>query len=241
MIAGGAAIARIALFLAAAVIPAAAQPVLWAWERPEELASLPPAYEVAAIVGVIELRGEAMTARGRRFPLALATEAAPPIGVIHIEIDPAIPLRWTPTLRAQVTEAALSYAGPYRSVQIDMEVRHSQRAVLLDVLSGVRAGLPAGATLSMTALASWCDTERWLAAAPVDEIVPMLFRMGKRGQRLRAKLESGGDFAEPRCRTALGISLDAPTAFPPGRRVYVFNPRVWDAASVAALVSQEIR
>jgi hypothetical protein len=47
--------------------------------------------------------------------------------------------------------------------------------VLLDVLRAVRATLPAGRELSMTALASWYDTERWLGAAPVDEVVPMLF------------------------------------------------------------------
>lgn len=111
---------------------------------------------------------------------------------------------------------------------------------MLDVLGAVRAGLAPGTKLSMTALASWCDGEHWLAAAPVDEIVPMLFRMGRKAGRLRAKLEAGGDFAEARCRSALGISMDAPVAFPAGRRVYVFNPRAWDAASLAALAQKEL-
>ena len=229
------------LLLLSRSVAALAQPVLWAWEREEALADVPSTYRVAAVVGVIRLHGGGMTARGRRFPLALGADPAQPTGVIHIEIDPAIPLRWTETLRAQVIEAALSYAAGYRSVQIDMEVRQSQRGALLDVLRGVRAGLPADTTLSMTALASWCDTERWLATAPVDEIVPMLFRMGRQGGRLRAKLEAGGDFGDPRCRTALGISLDAPVAFPPGRRVYVFNPRAWTAASLADLASKDLR
>ena len=86
----------------------------------------------------------------------------------------------------------------------------------------------------MTALASWCDTEHWLQAAPVDEIVPMLFRMGRDAAPLRRKLAAGGDFAEPRCRDAVGISLDAPVTVPPNRRVYVFNPLPWDAASLAS-------
>ncbi len=87
----------------------------------------------------------------------------------------------------------------------------------------------------MTALASWCETETWLADAPVDEIVPMLFRMGRGGDRLRGKLAAGGDFNDPRCRTAVGISTDTPVVVPPGRRVYVFNPRSWDAAAITAL------
>jgi hypothetical protein len=45
---------------------------------------------------------------------------------------------------------------------------------------------------------------------------------------LKAKLEAGGDFANPRCRTALAISTDAPLArAPAGRRVYLFDPRSW--------------
>ncbi len=115
-----------------------------------------------------------------------------------------------------------------------MEVRESQRGALLELLAGVRAGLPQ-TTLSMTALASWCETEHWLGDAPVDEIVPMLFRMGRTGSRLRGKLAAGGDFNEPRCRSAVGISVDSPVSVPIGRRLYIFNPRAWDAASLSVI------
>ena len=229
------------LLLAGTAATVAAQPVLWAWERTEALQDLPPGYGVAAVVGFIRLRGETMVARGRRFALALPPIRSQPAGVVHIEIDQSEPLVWTPALQAQVIAAALSFAEGYRSVQIDMEVRRSQRPALLSVLQGVRDGLPPGTVLSMTALAAWCETEHWLAAAPVDEVVPMLFRMGRQGGRLRDKLAAGGDFTEPRCRTALGISLDAPVSIPPGRRIYVFNPRSWDAAALSALASKELR
>ena len=130
--------------------------------------------------------------------------------------------------------AALSFSAGYAAGQGDMEVRQSQRRALLDVLDGMRAGLAPGTRLSMTALASWCDGEGWLTDAPVDEIVPMLFRMGRDGFRLRARLAAGGDFRLPPCRGAVGVSLDAPVTVPPGRVVYVFNPRSWDEASLSA-------
>ncbi len=165
----------------------------------------------------------------------LAKDRAASVTVIHIEVDQAHALGWTSQLSAHVVEAALSFAHDAPHVQLDMEVRASQHAAVLDVLRGLRAGLPPGTTLSMTALASWCENETWLDDAPVDEIVPMLFRMGRRGGALRGKLATGGDFRQPLCRKAIGIATDTPTAVPPGRRVYIFNPRPWDAAAIAAL------
>ena len=221
-----------------AAAPAGAQParIVWAWERPETLDTLPPDIGIAAVVGFIRVRGDAVVVqRGRRFPLVMAPDRPPPIAVVHIELDQSRPLVWSPALAGQVVGAALSFVRGAPQVQVDMEVRTSQRAALLDVLRGVRTGLPAGTTLSMTALASWCEGETWLDAAPVDEIVPMLFRMGPGSVRLRSKLAAGGDFKHRRCRTAVGVATDTPSVVPPGRRVYIFNPRPWDAAAIAAL------
>ena len=215
---------------------AQANTVVWAWERPERLDTLPADIGIAAVVGFIRLRGDAIVvARGRRFPLIVGRGRPQPVGVVHIEVDQSAALDWTAALRLQVVGAALSFASGSQAVQIDMEVRQSQRDALLGVLAGVRAGLAPQTRLSMTALASWCETEHWLAGAPVDEIVPMVFRMGRDGHRLRDKLAAGGDFNEPRCRAAVGISVDSPIVVPADRRVYVFNPRPWDPAALSAL------
>ena len=108
--------------------------------------------------------GESVEARGRRFPLQVARP--PATALVHVEINHQRPLRWTPNLRARVSAAILHHAAaiPARRVQVDFEVRASERRVLLDVLHDVRRGLPRGTILSMTALASWCDTEDWLGA-----------------------------------------------------------------------------
>jgi hypothetical protein len=224
----------ISLLLAGSCRPAAHAPstlILWAWERPEDLRFAGAAAEVAAQTGFVELAGAGLEARGRRFPLKVASP--PATAMVHVQIDHERPLVWTPVLRARLSAAVLHYAAaiPARRVQIDFEVRASERRVLLDLLEDVRRGLPRGTALSMTALASWCDTEGWLEHAPVDEIVPMLFRMTTGGDALRKRLAEGGDFRNPRCRTALGVASDSPIArAPPGRRVYLFNPRSWTAA-----------
>jgi hypothetical protein len=202
---------------------------LWAWERPEDLRFVGPGFDVAVLAGSIVLSGETVTAVGRRYP-ALVLPGQRLVGVVHLEIDRRQPLVWSPSQREATIARALSLADNQRfaEIQIDFEVRASEHPVLLDVLRGVRAGLGARRKLSMTALASWCDTERWLASAPVAEIVPMLFRMGPSGENLKRRLAAGGDLADRNCRSSIGVATDTPPyGLPPGRRVYIFNPRPW--------------
>jgi hypothetical protein len=81
----------------------------------------------------------------------------------------------------------------------------------------------------MTALASFCVGDRWLSDLPVDEAVPMIFRMGADDQTIKRLLAEGNDFREPLCRKSFGVSLDEPVQiqFDASRRRYVFNPRPW--------------
>ena len=210
--------------------------IVWAWERPEDLRLLPSDVEIAVQTGFIEIIGSDFEARGRGFPLRSAHP--PETAMVHLQIDETRPVRWSPMMRGRLVAAVLHYATvlPVRRVQIDFEVRASERVILLDVLRDVRRGLPRGTLLSMTALASWCDGEGWIDAAPVDEIVPMVFRMGRSAETVRRRLAAGGDFADRRCRTAIGIASDEPIArAPTGRRVYIFDPRRWTEPRFAAV------
>lgn len=202
--------------------------IVWAWERPEDLRFAGPDIEVAALTGFLEISATGLSARGRRLPLKVSRP--PDIAVVHVEILDGAPVDWTPALRRQVSATVLHYAQVVtaRRVQLDFEVKASERQMLLDVVGDVRRALPRGTFLSMTALASWCETETWLNAAPVDEIVPMLFRMQPRGEAIKERLAKGGDLRNPRCRAALGVSTDSSIErAPPGRRVYLFNPGSW--------------
>jgi hypothetical protein len=229
-------VARIAAMIAALVAIAGdgiavsgPRIVLWAWERPEDLRFAGPGFGIAVLAGSIVLSGETVAVTGRRFP-ALVLPEQRIVGVVHVEIDRRQRLVWSPLQRAATIARILALADNARfaETQIDFAVRASERPVLLDVLRGVRAGLAPERKLSMTALASWCDTERWLASAPVAEIVPMLFRMGSAGAKLKRQLAAGGDFADQNCRSSIGVAVDEPpSGLPSDRRVYIFSPRPW--------------
>ncbi len=213
------------------------RPVVWAWERSEDLRFAGGSVTIAVLAGTVTLSGPGIIVQPRQQPLRVR-DSQTIAGVVHLEIDRTRPLPWTAAQRARTAAAVLSLlAHPrFTEAQIDFEVRASERAVLLDVLADVRSGLPAGRHLSMTALASWCDTETWIEAAPVDEVVPMLFRMGPAGESLKMRLASGGDFRDSRCRDAIGVAADTPPdAIPPGRRVWMFDPRPWTPQDLGVL------
>jgi hypothetical protein len=97
--------------------------------------------------------------------------------------------------------------------------------------------MPDNIALSMTALGSFCLGDRWLGELPVDEAVPMIFRMGADDRAIKNMLASGEDFREPICRESYGVSADEPVTltFRDARRRYVFNPRPWTKDDVASL------
>ena len=218
-------------------IPSAPRLVLWAWERPEDLRFAGPDTGVAFLARTVFLRGGEVSVQPRLQPLRFA-DGAPLIAVVRVETDRAQP----PSLSgAQRAKAAAAVGEAARlpgivSLQVDYDAAVSERAFYAGLLRDLRRQMPPRVGLSITALASWCSGDRWLAGLPIDEAVPMLFRMGPDRRPILWHLEAGGDFSEPACRHSLGISTDEPMPLlPAGRRLWVFHPRPWSPAALQEL------
>ena len=198
---------------------------LWAWERPEDLRSLPDDVGVAFLAQTVVVRDAALQLDPRRQPLRVGP-STPLIAVTRIEIPPRSVALDDTVIAFLATGVARTATLPrVTAVQIDFDAVASQRNFYRDLVGAVRAALPAETRLSITALASWCQDDRWIAGLPIDEAVPMFFRMGPGAHRLDA----------PGCPGALGLSLDEPLDVQArGRRVYVFNPRPWTLTSIDA-------
>ena len=204
--------------------------ILWAWERPENLTFIDPnKTAVAYLAKTITLRGDEIAVKPRLQPLQLP-EGTKVIGVVRIETGRT----GAPSLSSsqlQQTAGEITSLTGVSAVQIDFDATVSERDFYRKLLQKVRYDLAPSVQLSMTALASWCAGDDWIADLPVDEVVPMLFRMGVERRQFQRRLESGQSFENPICTNAAGVSTDEPVSGPNVQHLYVFNPEPWTKES----------
>ncbi len=193
--------------------------MLWAWERPERLGFIDPAQAgVAFLARSISWREGEVTSRPRLQPLEIPAGTAL-MAVVRLDSFTP-PLPGGEAIASEILEAAkLPRIG---ALQIDFDARASERSWYAALLRRVRERLPASTPLTITALASWCLGDPWIRGLPVQDAVPMLFRMGPGEPREVI------DFSLAVCRASLGVSTDEERlALPHGRRLFVFHPRQW--------------
>jgi Protein of unknown function (DUF3142) len=207
--------------------------ILWAWERPEELDLLDPHKAgVAFLAKTVNLRGSQTVIKPRLQPLKLAA-GVKLVAVIRIESDRNQSPQLTPSqLETTTCEiVGLSKLPSVTAVQIDFDATVSQRQFYRALLWRVRNDLPPSIPLSITALASWCAGDNWISDLPIDEAVPMLFRMGVDRQQFESRLKSGQAFESLPCQNSAGVSTDEPITAPAVMRLYIFNPKPWSRSS----------
>lgn len=234
-------IAAAALIIAAAAwwwprqqdpLPGFPRVFVWAWERPEDLRFLDPRTTGLAFLDrTIFLDRGAVSVRPRMQPMRYPSGAVL-MAVVRIE-SRSLPLPTADATSEAIAEAA---SGPgIRALQVDFDATLSQRAFYRAVLTDVRGRLPSQMPLSMTALASWCESDDWVAGLPVAEAVPMLFRLGAGERPARS-------FRPNLCRSSVGVSSDEPLPAPPSAlRLYLFNPRAWSRADYDSAVREAHR
>lgn len=213
--------------------------ILWAWERPENLEFIDPKqYGVAYLAQTLELNADEVTIRPRRQPLQIPSETKV-IAVTRIETNKASLPSLSDGQKEKIISAVLKTldAENVRALQIDFDATVSERDFYRSILHGLRTVLPRDFAISITALASFCIGDGWIRDLPVDEAVPMIFRMGADEKNVREFLANGNDFSVPLCRTSYGIATDEPLKidYQSERRVYVFNAKPWRSVDLKLL------
>lgn len=195
--------------------------VLWAWSSEQDLRFL-----AGQPVGVAFLaRTVTLTPSGTPVvtPRRTAVRLAPDTwraAVVRIEGEGSAP---TDTL----VDAILPALGDADALQLDWDVTVSQRPAYAALTRALRPRVHV--PLLVTALASWCVGDRWLAALDVDGAVPMYFRLG---------VPTVAPPVDPLCLGRVGLSTDEPA--PPfstaaGLQTWVFHPGPWTAEAFGSL------
>ncbi|HYX30056.1 MAG TPA: hypothetical protein VE863_16060 [Pyrinomonadaceae bacterium] len=215
--------------------------VIWAWERPEDLSFIDShKYGIAFLAQTLTLKNDDVVSNPRHQPLEVPPDTKM-MAVTRIESQKVTGQK--PALSASQREKLVKLIrqtlerGRVTAIQVDFDALVSERDFYRALLQDLRAQLPDNVPLSMTALASFCIGDRWLNDLPVDDAVPMIFRMGADDRSVRNMLANGNDFGEPLCRRSYGIALDEPLQikFDESRRVYVFNNHAWRKDDLVSL------
>lgn len=208
---------------------------LWVWERPEDLRAVPAETTAIAWLDQTIHIGNQATSIPRRQSMAYPANAMR-IAVVRIEAQTGTVLN--ATLQDQTVALLLNTAQEHgiAALQVDFDATLSQRAFYAGLLTDLRRQMPANLPLSITALASWCSYDDWIANLPIDEAVPMFFRMEPDHRRAPAD-SPWFKIREPLCMGSAGISTHEtwPDSLS-GKRIYVFADRGWrlDLPTLAA-------
>jgi hypothetical protein len=192
--------------------------MLWAWDRPEDLRFIDPATTgVAYLAATADILDDGIVrVKMRQEPMQVPSHTFL-LPVIRIQSRRGHVRADTPALlEALRRTASIDHTG---MVQIDFDARQSEHQLYRDILEQLSSE-----KVSITALASWCNQGSWLNSQQANEVVPMLFRMGRHVpfDSVHLGLQA--------CATSVGLSTDE--LWPPHpaqtlNRIYLFSPRPW--------------
>jgi hypothetical protein len=207
--------------------------MLWAWESPQDFRFLTPGSAgIAFLARTAWLDSGGVRSRPRLQPLQF-NPGTDLMAVVRFEASGG----GLPQAADVVREVAPAFSSAgVHALQIDFDARESQRAWYAGFLRELRKAMPAGTALTVTALESWCEEDRWIRDLPVTDATPMLFRMGPEDRPAPA------NFPARICQSSVGVSTDElPVRIPPAQRIYFFHPGSWTKDAYEAAAAQAAR
>jgi hypothetical protein len=212
----------------------------WIWPASNgPVATGTPTYrEAAVLVETLVIHADGVERMPRTQPLVLPVDVRL-LPVLHVEAADDAPDALSEDQQQALVAAFLRHVDEAAEgagmLQLDFEAPRRQRTAYRALVARIRAALPPRLKLSVTALAHWCTESDWLDRLPVDEVVPMLYRLGPNAAQWRQRWTRDAPGLAARCRgPALGFAANDP---PPAAllartpRPYWFDESAWSNLS----------
>jgi len=211
---------------------------LWVWERPENLYFMKGADATYAfLAGTVTKTDEGLLPYYRRQPLRIPDNSST-IAVVRIE-DKSDSKVLSDSDLEQISDFVVSSCTQKEDntgCQIDFDATQSQIGFYKELLVVIRTKLPPRLDLSITSLVSWCTTNDrpWFVDSPIDEVIPMFFRLGRDANIYWDKVAQGKLVLDPICQKSIGISTDEELpgkGYLKDKTIYIFNNHYWDESN----------
>jgi hypothetical protein len=211
--------------------------IVWVWERSENLYFLKDKnVSFAYLAGTVTKTNNELVFYPRRQPLRIPDNRQT-ISVVRIE-DKSDNHELSDKDLVDVSEFIVKSCIEKKSnisCQIDFDATESQTDFYKKLVVNVKNKLPKEMKLSLTALVSWCTNgESWFKDLPIDEAVPMFFRLGKDENVYWQKIEKGELKLNQICQKSIGIATDEPLpnkTYLQNKPIYIFNSDYWSTAN----------
>lgn len=218
--------------------------VLWVWERPENLYFLKDKnVTFAYLSGTVTKTNEGLVYYPRRQPLRIPDNSKT-IAVVRIE-DKSDKYEFSNQDLLDISEYIVRSCQEKEtnlSCQIDFDAVESQTDFYKKLVISVREQLSKDIRLSVTALVSWCTSNNpWFVDLPLDEVVPMFFRLGKDENLYWQKIKDGSLKLNLVCQKSVGVATDEPMpnkVYLENKPIYIFNNVYWSPANWAIIKSE---
>ncbi len=215
------------------------QPIyLYAWERPEDFSFLDKNQNTNIVfyAGDIVIKNNKIITSLRRNKMIIP-DGIKEIPLIRIDSFESPNVLIDNTDRT--SDFIIKICSGFDECQIDFEARTSEYAFYSALLDKVRESLP-NKNIVITSLASWCSGDL-LNSFPVNNAVPMLYRMGKDGKDIKSGTVGNWFLSNPKCSDSIALSVDEldfnPRQYMRGKSVYLFNPEPWTRDSYKETLS----
>ena len=207
--------------------------ILWVWERPENLYFLKDKnVTFAYLSGTVTKTNDGLVYYPRRQPLRIPDNNKT-ISVVRIE-DKSDKYGFNDEDQKEMSDFIVESCQEKKSnisCQIDFDATKSQIDFYKKLVVEVREKLSKDINLSLTSLVSWCTiSSPWFEELPIDEIVPMFFRLGKDDNLYWRKIKNGDLKLHPICQKAVGVATDEflpNKIYLENKPIYIFNNKYW--------------